>query len=173
MDVALEAIQAAVESIDTDNAAALVQLTSIDTALEAIQTSQASIAASDGQGAFSVNYYFSAVDFGAGDSTQVFTTPAGFRGSVKAVSVYNVTEAFTADTTPARLDIGDGVDADEFALTASLGTTAIGASVTPAITDGDTPVITAADIVTVTFVAPTGGTPAGIADVVLTVSYYL
>lgn len=120
-----------------------------------------------------ITYLFQAVDFGGGDSTEVIAGPAGKRGRVKAVSVFNVTEAFNAVTTPARVDIGDGTDADEFGLSGSLGTTGVGEAISPEITDGDDVVVPADQDVTLTFVAPTGGGPnTGIADVAVTIRWF-
>lgn len=163
---ALDAIESISSEAEAGDGAASL------TAAQAIQAALEGIAALTAFSDHSVTYYFSGVDFGAGDSTQSINTPAALRGKIKNVTLYNVTETFTDDTTQARIDIGDGVDADEFALTADFGTLAANASLVPAITDGDTPIIPVGDIVTITFVAPTGGTPAGISDVAITIDYF-
>jgi len=106
------------------------------------------------------------VDFGAGDDAFVLRTPTTLRCKPIEVSVYMVSETFNEVTTSARVDIGDGSDADEFALTDDFGALA---AATPgnysahagSLQVGDTEIIEPGDYVTVTCVAPTGGTPAG------------
>lgn len=121
------------------------------------------------------SYVEEAVDFGAGNSTFIFGTPSTLRGKPFAVDIYNASEAFNSVTTAARVDIGDGSDADEFALTDDFadGTTGQNFSANAgSLQVGDTEIIEAGDQVTVTCVAPTGGTPAGIASVAVTVLYF-
>ena len=121
---------------------------------------------------FSVSYRFEAIDFGAGDSTEVIAPPAGKVGVVVGVTLVNVTEAFTTDTTPARVDVGTSGDADEYAISGGFGTTGVGASVSPALTDGVSANLLPPDTdVQLTFVAPTGGVPAGVADCIVTIVY--
>jgi hypothetical protein len=122
-----------------------------------------------------VTYCEEAVDFGAGDNTVVIATPATMRAKPMQVDFYNNSETFNSVTTAARVDIGDGSDADEFALTTDLadGTAAQVKSVHDAtITIGDTEIIEPGDQVTVTNVAPTGGTPTGICSTALTMLYF-
>lgn len=125
---------------------------------------------------YTASYLAQAVNFGAGDSTPiVFATPANLRAKVLAVDVYNVSVAFTADTTAARVEVGDGVDADEFVLTADIAAGSDAQSFTAfdgTVVAGDQEIIEAGDQVTVTCVAPTGGVPAGTADVAVTVLYF-
>lgn len=118
------------------------------------------------------------VDFGAGDEAFIIKTPSTRRGLPFSVDIYDVTETFNTDTTEARVDIGDGSDADEFALTDDFGalTTALGGATfnvaDGTLVAGDTPIVEPGDYVTVTCVAPTGGTPAGIAKVGVTFLYF-
>jgi len=121
---------------------------------------------------FVVTYTFPAKDFGAATWTEVIETPPGFRGKVRAVTLYDVTEAFTDDTTEARVDVGISGDIDAYVTSADLGTLAIAASDCPALTDGATRIIPANNTVHVTGTAPTGGTPAGIATTAVTIMYF-
>jgi len=121
---------------------------------------------------FVVTYTFPAKDFGAATWTEVIETPAGFRGKVRAISLYDCTEAFTDDTTEARVDVGISGDIDAYVTSADLGTLAIAAADAPALTDGATLIIPANNTVHVTGTAPTGGTPAGIATTAVTILYF-
>ena len=115
------------------------------------------------------------VDFGdTGDSGGfVFATPATRRGMVYSIELYDNGETFAGATTAARVDVGDGSDADEFATcTAAAGTAGQTFSlVDGTLTQGDTPVIEAGDQVTVTCVDATG-TPTGQAKVAVTMVYF-
>jgi hypothetical protein len=123
-----------------------------------------------------VTYGEEAVDFGAGDSTTILATPAQFRGKVISVDSYNNSETFNSVTLAASVEIGDGTDQDGFAFTADFadGTDAqhfSGADGT--ITAGALgEIIQPADQVTITYVAPTGGTPTGISNVATTLLYF-
>ena len=124
---------------------------------------------------YQVTYNFNAIDFGAGNSTAILATPANLRCKPLAVDVYNVSETFNSVTTSARVDIGDGSDADEFALTNDFADGTVGQVFTAFdgnLAVGDQEIIEPGDQVTVTFVAPTGGTPTGIANVGVTVLYF-
>jgi hypothetical protein len=117
------------------------------------------------------------VDFGAGDEAFLLATPSVFRGKPIAVDVYKISETFNSVTTQARVDIGDGSDADEFALTDDFADNAAAAPIHFCVADGslqigDTEIIEPDDIVTITCVAPTGGTPAGRAMVSVTMLYF-
>ncbi len=117
------------------------------------------------------------VDFGAGDSQYQLQTPVGRRAKPIEVSVYDVTETFTDDTTEASVEIGDGSDQDEFAYTDDFSTLAADnadtfTSYDGSLVVGDTEIIEGDDEVTVTCVAPTGGTPAGIAKVSVAFMYF-
>lgn len=121
---------------------------------------------------FVVTYTFPAKDFGAATWTEVIESPPGFRGKVRAVTLYDCTEAFTDDTTEARVDVGITGDINAFVTSADLGVLAIAASDCPALTDGATRIIPANTTVHVTGTAPTGGTPAGIATTAVTIQYF-
>jgi len=121
---------------------------------------------------FDVTYIFPAKDFGAADFVEDIQTPPGFRGKVRAISLYDVTETFNAVTTPARVDIGSGGDDNAYAISASLGLLASGAALTPALTNGVTHIIPANSQVEVAGVAPTGGVETGIATVAVTIQYF-
>jgi hypothetical protein len=146
-------------------------LESVDVALEAIQASQSTIA--DASAGFDITYVFPAVDFGDG-WTEDIQSPAGFRGTVKAYSIYNVTEALTATTTGGIINVGiQGGDADAYAVGSEIAALAIDAAVTQIPTAGVVGTIPVAEDILVTGVAATGGTPAGICTVALTISYYV
>ena len=116
--------------------------------------------------------YTSNQDFGAGDSF-VFATPASRYAKVTEVQLHNVTETFNSVTTAASVEIGDGSDADGFAYTDDFadGTAAqVFTTYDDTITAGVLgDIIGPGDQVTATAVAPTGGTPTGIADVSVSV----
>jgi hypothetical protein len=120
---------------------------------------------------FDVTYVLPGTDYGAA-FTEIISTPAGFRGVVRNISIYNVTEAMTADTTPAYCYVGISGDTDAFCTSASLLVTAIAASINPALTDGATHIIQPGTTVHVTGVAPTGGTPAGIGTTAVTIQFF-
>ena len=122
---------------------------------------------------FVMNYTLDAVDMGAGD-TGTFILPTNRRGKVVAIEISDVTEATTADSSGAIIQVGDGSDVDAYCVTGELPVIAIGGhyalyDVDATITAGVTEIIEPGSTVTVTAVAPTGGTPAGIGDIVLSV----
>lgn len=92
-------------------------------------------------------------------------------------AISTATVAFTADTTPAALQFGDGTTADKFGqLDADV--IAAGSSL-HVVGDGDgasADYASAAggrlDEITVTVVAPTGGTPAGTGNVTVFMAWY-
>jgi hypothetical protein len=120
---------------------------------------------------FEITYVLPAVDF-ASTKTEVIETPAGFRGIVKAITLYNVTVTFTAVTTPAYVYVGITGDTDAYALSAGLGTLAQNAADCPALTKGATHIIPPGQTVDVTAVAPTGGSPAGTATIGVTIQFF-
>ena len=107
-------------------------------------------------------------DFGAGGGTKEIVGPPGMRGKVVAVLVSNVTETFTNTTTEAKVQAGVSGDLDKFA-ELGLGTTASGAAASGA---GKAAVLADDETLLVTMVAPTGGTPAGIADVQVVTAWF-
>lgn len=122
---------------------------------------------------FDVTYTFPAKDFGAGANwTEVIETPAGFRGKVRAITLYDVTEIFNEPTTPAYVYVGISGDTDAYCTSASLGALAADASDSPALTAGATLIIPANNTVHVTGVAVTGTSPTGIATVAVTIMYF-
>ena len=113
-------------------------------------------------------YSFGIHDFGAASESLSIKGPRGKTGTLVAIHA-SATETFTAVTTPARIDIGTGADTDAYA-SFVLGTLADtdSASTDDGVTDTDAIInrsIPANTQVEVTFVAPTGGTPAGMAAV--------
>lgn len=116
------------------------------------------------------------VDFGdTGDGGGfVFATPATMRGKPMQVDIYDNGETF-AGTTKARVDIGDGSDQDEFALTDGFadGTAAQLFNVADGtLVIGDTEIIEPGDQVTVTCVDAITSTISGQAKVTLTMLYF-
>jgi len=147
----------------------LTALEAVKVAQEAIQASQATIAAASGA-SYSVTYVFPAKNWDT-EWTEVINTPAAKRGRVIAATLYDVTEQFVDTTTDARVDVGDGSDVDAFAITGGFGTLAAAASLAPAITQGATEIIPVGDTVTVTGI--TAGTPGnGIATLALTIEFF-
>jgi hypothetical protein len=120
---------------------------------------------------FCITYVLPAVDFSS-TATEVIETPPGFRGKVRSIDLYNVTTLFTAVTTPAYVYVGINGDTDAFCTSAGLGTLAIDAADSPALTDGATHIIQPNTTVHVTGVAPTGGSPAGVATVAVTIQFF-
>lgn len=122
-------------------------------------------------------YEFGVHDFGAGAEIFWAFGPKGKRGLLVDYGVQHVTETFNAVTTPATVSVGTAADPDAYGEEFSLGTTAAdvgSASVLQAYRRGSTEykalvlpgVWIAADTkVGLHCVAPTGGTPAGIAQV--------
>jgi hypothetical protein len=119
-----------------------------------------------------LTYKFPSHDFGAGADTRDIKGPPGMKGRLVNTLLYNVTEAFTADTTPAYIRVGTTGDADLFNQT-SCATTAIDGVVSDSPDEDTYNVQMAADaIVRTSFVAPTGGTPAGIGEVQIAIAWY-
>jgi len=129
-----------------------------------------------GVNAFSITYIFPSVNFGTGNKTEVIEAVPGYRSNVMAVTLFEVTEAFNGSVTEARIDIGDGVDADEFILTADFGDGDVGiaGTLSPVLTVGDDAIIPVGQSITVTCVAPNdAGANTGIGSVAVTLQYYL
>ena len=118
-------------------------------------------------------YTFVAKDFaGTAAWTEEITGPAGLRGRVLGVHVFQVSEVFAAGDADASVQVGDGSDADLYALTANITAVAVGSDVRPAVTLGATPTIPADATVTITGVQ--GSTPTtGIANVKVTIAWFL
>lgn len=116
---------------------------------------------------FDVTYRFDDVDFGAGNSSTFITSPGGRIGIVRAIAVTDISETFTAVTTEARVDLGTSGRYGS----ASLGTTPVSISFYT-VPDADAIPSPPGGLVSVNFVAPTGGVPAGIGSVAITISWF-
>lgn len=126
--------------------------------------------------AFSITYTFPDVDMGGGTKTERIEGVEGFRGTVKAILIYNVTETWS--DTDSEIDIGiNGGDTDAYVDGAEFGIllddtdaslSALAASLNAGVVGTVIPV--GEDII-VTFVTPTSGTT-GIATVGVTIQYY-
>jgi len=129
----------------------------------------------DGAGAFSVTYKFgtsSYIDFGA-SNTALIAPPAGLRGELKELNIYDVTETFNEVAAGATVLVGTAADTDKYATSASIGTLASDAADTFALTDGVTTVLPADADILVSFIQSDHGTPAGRASVSLTINYFV
>lgn len=139
---------------------------------EAIQVANETIAAA--ATAFQVTYTFPLIDLDTGDVTRDIQGPAGLRGTVVEVNLYDVSELFTDDTTEARLDVGiQGGDDNAYTITDDVGTLGADAALSLGLTPGVVGTIPAAEDILLTFVAPTGGTPEGIATWSVTISWFV
>lgn len=129
-----------------------------------------------------VQFSFPAVAIGGGNSTRYIYIPNNVGNACLRNIMAAVTTAFVGTTTPGKVQIGDGTTANKYGEvdfgTAGAGTAA-GAGVA-AYGNSDTGInqrnvgalpgtpflrIAGGSVVTVSFVAPTGGSPAGTADV--------
>lgn len=120
-----------------------------------------------------VTYSYEQHDFGAGGDTKEIVGPAGMRGKIVDIHLSNVTETFSNTTTEGAVQAGVTGELDKFA-DYGLGTTASGSADAASRNTGDLKggVLAADETLLVTFVGPTGGTPAGIADVQVVVAYH-
>ena len=120
-----------------------------------------------------VTFQFGSHDFGAGAGALSFKLPKGKVGRLVDVGVTNITETFTATTTPAYFRVGTGADADAYAelnmSTAAATDTWNTVDDTNAIISSTLPADTQIEV---TMVAPTGGTPAGIGTPYVVVEFY-
>jgi len=126
---------------------------------------------------YAASYSLGLVDYGEADVPHIIATPASRRSKVIEVQIGDVTEAFTSTTTAARIDIGDGSDADGFGLTDDFADGLAGqvfTSYDDTITEGALgAIIEGGDQVTITCVAATGGSPdAGIAYTTVTLIHF-
>lgn len=120
----------------------------------------------------SITYTWGVHDFGAGAGAFSFKGPKGTVGRLKEITVTS-TETFNAVTTPAYVRIGTASDADAYA-ELNMGTTAatdtiVASAQLGALIDQDLPADTQIEVA---FVAPTGGTPAGMGHVFVTVDWF-
>ena len=134
---------------------------------------------------FPVTYKFVAVNFGSGTTTQKLPIPRSARFARILDIMVSCTTTFTQVTTAAAVQVGDGTTPNAFAqlsiggLTA--GNTISGRDVTPQYgvwvanyIAGLNPAVGNAGVLhdlVATFVAPTGGTPAGVGDVYIIVGF--
>lgn len=139
---------------------------------ERVATALESQPAEDGGDAFSITYVFPGVDFGAG-WTEDIQSPAGFRGTVVGVNIYDVTEAFVGTTSIGPVEIGiQGGDADAYAISEEPTTLATDAAEALPVREGIVGTIPAADDVLVTGPINVGGSITGIATVAVTIRYF-
>lgn len=112
---------------------------------------------------------------GAGSSALQFSGPKGMTGRILDYGLASVSVAFTAVTTPAKLQIGLNGGAANGLAEMTLDTTAIGADLRATKKSGTqitNPIIPEGAIATVTGVAATGGSPAGTGVPFVTVLWY-
>lgn len=109
-------------------------------------------------------------DFGAGGDSISVTGPAGATGVLRHIGVSCVGETFTNVTTGALVQVGTAADVDAYA-ELDVGALADTNSVAAADTDFTDRSLPADTPVEVTFVAPTGGTPAGIGNVEIVIDW--
>ncbi len=131
-----------------------------------------------------VTYSWPGIDFGDGNKTGRIKPPAGAKfGRIEEIGV-NVTETFNQVTTPGYVRVGTVDDADAYA-ELNMGAAAINTYYGSADNDPfdaaakdhidmdrDAAAGTAITYLAVAFVAPTGGTPAGIGTPMITVSWW-
>lgn len=141
------------------------------TLLDRIADAQEAANTADGAGGYDSTYIFPAKDFGGGTFVEVIQGPAGLRGVVKNVTIYDVTEIFEDGTSIVTVGV-DGGDVDSYAIGSAIGTLGVAASISLTLTAGVTGTIPAAASVGVTGTLP-GGTPTGIATVAVTISWFI
>lgn len=125
-----------------------------------------------GIGPYDETYLFQAQDFGNGDAVEVIQGPANKTGVVRSITLFNVTEVFNEVTTPARVDTGTVADPNGYTAGASLGSLAVAASLAQLPSAGVLGNAIVGDtVIQLSFIAPTGGTPTGIADVQVTIQW--
>jgi hypothetical protein len=115
----------------------------------------------------------------ASPAVRQFRGPKGMRGRVTEVTVA-VTTAFVGTTTPGKLRVGDSVTANKYA-DLDIGAAGAGTGANDSVLMSDNPTVfnkqDSAGIAPdsefyVTPVAPTGGAPAGVADILVTIAWY-
>lgn len=122
----------------------------------------------------SITYNYSGIDFGAGDKAASFQGPKGMAGRLREVVLPNVTEVFNSVTTEGQIKIGTASNDDAYALVnlgdlAATDTFVTSQDDTDGIIDANIPADTQVEVA---FIAPTGGTPTGIADVQIVVDWF-
>jgi hypothetical protein len=124
-----------------------------------------------------VTYKWTAHDFGAGAATNEIRGPAGMTGRVKDILLVDVTETFTDTTLTGKIQVGTVADPDAYAqmdclVTAAAATASAGAATETATNFILSDTIAADSLVQVKFTSPTGGTPAGIASVIVIIEWF-
>ncbi len=126
-------------------------------------------------------YDYNAINFVSGAGTRHIKGPKGKRGLLVDIEV-EVTTSFVGTTTPGIVQVGESGDTDKYGLLnvgAAAAGTAAGSSLVASGSGtlsqkpnpSDTVYIDADEDVLVTIVAPTGGSPAGIGDVRITIDW--
>jgi len=120
-------------------------------------------------------YSFPAVNF-ATNSAQAIRGPKGKMALLQSISM-SATTTFTATTTQGRVDVGVTGTPQAYA-SLPLGTTAAGGAIASDDSARTAPVITqnrlpADTDVLMSFVAPTGGSPAGVGTVTVVIDWML
>lgn len=122
-----------------------------------------------------MSYHYSAVDYGAGTVTRKIRIPKGAK-MARVLDIHAfATETFTNTTLQGRTQVGISGDLDKYA-DMPMGVLAAAAALNFAGTGGgfvamfQDHVDDVSELI-VTFVAPTGGTPAGIADVDIAIAW--
>ncbi len=125
-----------------------------------------------------ISYPFPGVNFGGGTTTGKLPIPRG-ANMARVMDIFvTATVVFTQVTTPALVQVGDGTTAAAFAQL-NIGGLAVGNTVSGRDNDTFVAVYNAYgynsgaglhDLIA-TFVAPTGGTPTGTGNVLITVGY--
>jgi hypothetical protein len=159
------------EQEQRENIAAALAEQALQTAELVLQTAALEAAAGIGS-AESASYLFQVVDFGGANTVEVIEGPAGKTGRVVSFTVYNITEIFHGDTTQARLDVGDGADANGYAFSTDVpAEQATATSVSPVVSAGVLGnSLPGATPITLTFVS-TVGTPTGISDALVVINW--
>lgn len=129
-----------------------------------------------------MHYSFGQHDFGAGSETFWIMGPKDRKGKLVDYGIHHVTETFTNTTTPGYVSVGSAADADAYGEELDLGTTAadVGSKSVRTTADAediedyilDAGLSLPADTkVGLVCTAPTGGTPAGIAQVFMIIDW--
>lgn len=121
-------------------------------------------------------YQFGLHDFGNGGEIFLVTGPKGKKGKVIDYGIHHCTETFTATTLPAYVSVGTAADADAYGEELSMATFAADAGSRSVMTVVNSPAerdtymlaaslsLPADTAVGLHVTAPTGGTPAGMAQ---------
>jgi hypothetical protein len=120
-----------------------------------------------------ISYNLGVIDYGAGTVARKIKGPSGMTGRIVDAHL-DVSETFNSVTTSALLTAGTSTDADAF-LNLDIGDAAVDTVMTAteqtgALIEANIPADT---LVYVAGVAPTGGTPAGIANTMIVIDWFL